>query len=96
MLFFINPYEILLYRWKCCPRFWCQMEKHEKDRINKDCKLGLAQMVRFFVVESAHLSLNFRFNVSVTYLRLIILSMVGDVPVDSESLFDRLRESQES
>jgi hypothetical protein len=64
------------------------MEKHEKDRINKDCKLGLAQMVRFFVVESVHLGSNFRFNVSVAYLRLIILSVVGDVSVDNESLFD--------
>jgi hypothetical protein len=64
------------------------MEKHEKDRINKDCKLGLAQMVRFFVVEPVHLGSNFRFNVSVAYLRLIILSVVGDVSVDNESLFD--------
>jgi hypothetical protein len=33
--------------------------------------------------------------VCVAYLRLIILSVVGDVLVDSEILFDRLRESQD-
>jgi hypothetical protein len=38
---------------------------------------------------------NFRFDVGVAYLRLIILSVVGDVPVDSETLFDRLHESQD-
>jgi hypothetical protein len=33
--------------------------------------------------------------VSVAYLRLIILSVVCDILVDSEILFDRLRESQD-
>jgi hypothetical protein len=57
------------------------------------CKLGLAQMVMFLVVEPIHPGSNFRFDVSVAYLWLIILSVIGDIPVDSETLFDRLRES---
>jgi hypothetical protein len=57
-------------------------------------KLSLAQMVRFLVVEPIYLGLNLRFNVSVTYLRLIIFSVVSDVLIDSETLFDRLCESQ--
>jgi hypothetical protein len=44
------------------------------------------------VVEPTHPGSNPRFDVSVVYLRLIILSVVGDVPIDSETLFDRLRE----
>ena len=52
-------------------------------------------MVRFLVVEPTHPGSNPRFDVGVAYLRLIILSVVGDVPVDSEALFDRLRESQD-
>jgi hypothetical protein len=43
-------------------------------------------------METTHLGLNPRFDVGVTYLRLIILSVVDNVPVDSETLFDRLRE----
>jgi hypothetical protein len=39
----------------------------------------------FFVVEPTHAGSNLRFNISVTYLRLIIL-LVGDVSVDSETL----------
>jgi hypothetical protein len=31
----------------------------------------------------------------VAYLWLIIFSVVDDIPVDSEMLFDRLRESQD-
>jgi hypothetical protein len=45
-----------------------------------DCKLDLAQMVMFLVLKSIHLVLNFRFDVSVAYLRLIILLVVDDVP----------------
>jgi hypothetical protein len=45
-------------------------------------------MVWFHVVEPIYIGSNFRFNVSVAYLRLIILSVVGDVSVDNESLFD--------
>jgi hypothetical protein len=41
-------------------------------------------MVMLLVVKSIHPGLNFRFDVSVTYLRLIILSVVGDIPVDNE------------
>jgi hypothetical protein len=37
-------------------------------------------MVRFFVMELIHLVLNPRFNVSVIYLRLIILLVVDNVP----------------
>jgi hypothetical protein len=50
-------------------------------------------MVRFLVVESTHPGSNPGFDVGVAYLRLIILSVVDDVSVDSETLFDRLRES---
>jgi hypothetical protein len=57
-------------------------------------KLGLAQMVRFFVIESTHLGSNSRFDLGVAYLRRIILSMVSDVPVNSDVLFDRLHESK--
>jgi hypothetical protein len=49
-------------------------------------KLGLAQMVRFLVVKLTHPDLNLRFNMSVAYLQLIILSVVCDVPVRSETL----------
>jgi hypothetical protein len=52
-------------------------------------------MVRFFVVEPIRPGLNPRFGVSVVYLCLIILLVVGDVTVDSETLFDRLCESQD-
>jgi hypothetical protein len=52
-------------------------------------------MVRFFVVEPIHPDLNPRFGVSVVYLCLIILLVVGGVTVDSETLFDRLCESQD-
>jgi hypothetical protein len=58
-------------------------------------KLGLAQMVRLLLVEPTHLGSNTKFDVGVTYLRLIILSVVGDVPVDSKAHFDRLHESQD-
>jgi hypothetical protein len=37
---------------------------------------------------------NCRFNMVVAYLRLIILSGVGDVSIDSETLFDQFCESQ--
>jgi hypothetical protein len=52
------------------------------------CKLNLAQMIRFFVVELIHPDSNLRFGVSVIYLRIIILSVVVDVFIDSEILFD--------
>jgi hypothetical protein len=46
------------------------------------------------VVELIRSDLNHRFDVGVVYLRLIILLVVGDVPVDSETLFDQIHESQ--
>jgi hypothetical protein len=52
-------------------------------------------MVRFFVVEPTHPNSNPRFDVGVAYLRLIILLVLDDVPIDSKTLFDRLRESQD-
>jgi hypothetical protein len=52
-------------------------------------------MVMFLVVEPTHPDSNLRFDVGVAYLQLIILSVVDDVPIDSEMLFDRLRESQD-
>jgi hypothetical protein len=47
------------------------------------------------VVEPIHPCSNPRFDVSVVYLRLIILSVVDDVSVNSDALFDWLRESQD-
>jgi hypothetical protein len=44
------------------------------------------------MVEPTHPGSNSRFNMSVVYLRLIILSVVDDVVIDSDALFDRLRE----
>jgi hypothetical protein len=37
-------------------------------------------MIRFLVVEPTHSSSNFRFDVSVVYLQIIILSVICDVP----------------
>jgi hypothetical protein len=51
-------------------------------------------MVKFFMVKSIHLSSNFRFDVGVVYLRLIIFLVVSDVTIDSDVLFNQLRESQ--
>jgi hypothetical protein len=45
------------------------------------------------MVESIYLGLNFRFDVNVVYLWLSILLMVGDIFINSETLFDRLHES---
>jgi hypothetical protein len=42
-------------------------------------------MVRFLVEELSHLDSNFRFDVDVVYLRLIILLVVGDVIIDNET-----------
>jgi hypothetical protein len=47
------------------------------------------------VVKPTNPGLNPRFDVDVAYLRLIILSVLDDVLVDSETLFDRLHESQD-
>jgi hypothetical protein len=57
--------------------------------------VGLVEIVRFLVVELIHPSSNLRFDMIVTYLRLIILSVICDVSIDSEVLFDRLCESQD-
>jgi hypothetical protein len=42
----------------------------------------------FFVVESIQSGLNLRFDMDIVYLYLIILSVVDDVSVDGETLFD--------
>jgi hypothetical protein len=65
----------------------------KEELVQLERKLSLAQMVRFSVVEPTHTCSNPRFDVGVAYLRLIILSVVCDVPVDSETIFDRLHES---
>jgi hypothetical protein len=52
-------------------------------------------MVWFLVVKPIHPDSNLRFDVGVVYLWLIILLVIADVPVDSEVLFVRLRESQD-
>jgi hypothetical protein len=52
-------------------------------------------MVRFLLVKTTHPKSDSKFNVSVAYLRLIILSVIDGVPVNSEPLFDQLRKSQD-
>jgi hypothetical protein len=52
-------------------------------------------MDRFFVVKLIHSGSNFRFDVGVIYLWLIILSVVDDIPMNSDTLFDRLCEYQD-
>jgi hypothetical protein len=52
-------------------------------------------MVSFLMVEPSHLGSNPRLGVGIAYLWLIILSVVRDVPVNSEALFDQLHESQD-
>jgi hypothetical protein len=52
-------------------------------------------MIRFFMVESIHPISNPRFDVDATYLRLIILLVVDDVLIDSETLFNQLHEFQD-
>jgi hypothetical protein len=42
-------------------------------------------MVSFFVVESIHPCLNYRFDICIIYLQLIILSVVYDVSIDSDA-----------
>jgi hypothetical protein len=58
-----------------------------------DHKLSLAHMIRFLMVKPTHPGLNFRFDMCVTYLQLIILSVVNGAPVDSDAPFDRLHKS---
>jgi hypothetical protein len=48
--------------------------------------VDLAQLVRFLVVELTHPSSNPRFDINVAFT-LIILSVEGNIPVDSETLF---------
>jgi hypothetical protein len=48
--------------------------------------VGLAQLVIFLLVKLTNSGSNFRFDMDVA-LRLIILSVIGDVPVDSDVLF---------
>jgi hypothetical protein len=45
-------------------------------------------MIRFIMIELNYSDLNSIFNMSIIYLRLIILSVVDDVSVDSETFFD--------
>jgi hypothetical protein len=52
------------------------------------CILCLLDMVRFF---NGGTNL-FRFNMRIVYLRLIIFSVIDNVPVDSDVIFNQLRE----
>jgi hypothetical protein len=45
------------------------------------------------VVESINLDSNFRFDICVIYLQLIIFLVVGDIFINNEVFFDRLYES---
>jgi hypothetical protein len=44
------------------------------------------------MVEPTHPGSNPRFDVGVVYLRLIIILVIDDVPINSDALFDRLHE----
>jgi hypothetical protein len=52
--------------------YLCLVLASGRKRTRHYCKRGLAQMVSFLVVESIYPDLNFRFDVSVIYLYLII------------------------
>jgi hypothetical protein len=52
-------------------------------------------MVRFLCGGTNPPGSNHRFDIGVVYLRLIILLVIDDVPVDSEILFNRLCKSQD-
>jgi hypothetical protein len=52
-------------------------------------------VVRFLIVEPTYPDSNSRFDVDVAYLQLIILSVLDNVSVDSDVLFDQLCESQD-
>jgi hypothetical protein len=52
-------------------------------------------MIRFLMIESTHPISNPRFDVGATYLWLIILLVVDDVLIDSDTLFNQLHESQD-
>jgi hypothetical protein len=69
--------------------------KFSFNTIERVVKLGLAQMIRFFVVEPIHSGSNPRFDVGVVYVCLIIVSVVDDVAIDNEMLFDQLCEFQD-
>jgi hypothetical protein len=52
-------------------------------------------VVRLLVVKPTHTDLNPRFDVGVVYLQLIILSVLDNVPINSDVLFNQLCESQD-
>jgi hypothetical protein len=45
-------------------------------------------MVKFFVMKLIYSVLNHKFSIGVTYLRLIILSVIENITVDNETFFD--------
>jgi hypothetical protein len=45
-------------------------------------------MVKFVVVELTYFGSNFRFDVEVAYLQLIIILVIDDVSINSKTLFD--------
>jgi hypothetical protein len=53
-------------------------------KISMACKLRLAQLIRFLAVESIHTQVQIPALTYVLYLRLIILSMIDDVPIDND------------
>jgi hypothetical protein len=50
-------------------------------------------MVTFIMMKLSHLDLNTIFDVCVIYLRLFFVSVVCDILIDNETLFDRFHES---
>jgi hypothetical protein len=53
-------------------------------KISVACKLRLAQLIRFVAVESIHTQVQIPALTYVLYLRLIILSMIDDIPIDND------------
>jgi hypothetical protein len=52
-------------------------------------------MVTFIMMKLSHLDLNTIFDVCVIYLRLFFVSVVCDILIDNETLFDRFHESKD-
>jgi hypothetical protein len=54
-------------------------------KITKICRLSLAHMVRFLMLELTHTSSHFRFHIRVVFTTTYIFSMVNDIPIDNET-----------
>jgi hypothetical protein len=57
----------------------------EDQRVAHRSRVGLAQWVRFLVVQLIHICLNFRFDMGVTFVTNYF-SVRGDIPINSDAL----------